>query len=375
MRQHLRLLGIIAMVSVLAACSKETPVGPEPQSQRSSNLASTTIPADAVVDSVWLQLYPASAANPFSLHLVTADWDESSVTWNSLGDSFIDSPTASGAIADTGWVSVDVTDVVNAWLNGGSANYGLVIRSLPDSTANSVCFASREQGELGPHLVLYLTLPDSSQTVETLAATADATVDQAWPDSNFGAASTLCAGSDNVDGPFMRGLLRFELEVEEPEEPDQGCTRSKGYWKNHAGLGPQEDVVSQWLPISLGSLTVSTPDTAVLVLKQFTFGRPSNGITKLYAQLLAAKLNIASGALSDDVDDVISSADTFLSDHVWTDWDSLSKGDRKHVLSWMGTLDAYNNGLIGPGACEDECDSGYYDDGCACGEHDYGDGD
>ena len=32
-----------------------------------------------------------------------------------------------------------------------------------------------------------------------------------------------------------------------------GCTRTIGYWKTHAGFGPQADVVTPLLPILLGS--------------------------------------------------------------------------------------------------------------------------
>ncbi len=141
---------------------------------------------------------------------------------------------------------------------------------------------------------------------------------------------------------------------------DSGCTRSKGYWKNHAGFGPQADVVSDLLPIWLGdadgdkSMAVTDARIAVDVLSMHTYGEPSNGITKLYAQLLAAKLNIANGAVDYDVADLMANADAFLAQHDWMDWDSLGKADRKMVLNWMGTLDDYNNGLIGPGYCGDE---------------------
>ncbi|MHB0971386.1 MAG: DUF7507 domain-containing protein [Thermoanaerobaculia bacterium] len=138
-----------------------------------------------------------------------------------------------------------------------------------------------------------------------------------------------------------------------------GCTLTIGYWKTHAGFtGRNADVVTQYLPITLGtagsakSLVVTTAQQAVDVLTMKTYGEPSNGITKLYAQLPAAKLNIANGSSWDDIDKELAKADAFLAIYDWTDWASLSNKQKKDVISWMSAFDAYNNGLIGPGHCD-----------------------
>jgi hypothetical protein len=142
------------------------------------------------------------------------------------------------------------------------------------------------------------------------------------------------------------------------EQPEEGCTRGKGYWKTHAGFGPQPDTVTPLLPIMLGtsdgdsSLNVTTAEIAHDVLVMFTYGRPSNGITKLYAQLLAAKLNIANGASDEDIAETIGMADDFLATHTWNSWTMLSGEDRQMILSWMGQLEEYNEGYIGPGSCD-----------------------
>lgn len=141
-----------------------------------------------------------------------------------------------------------------------------------------------------------------------------------------------------------------------------GCTLTIGYWKNHAGFGPQADMVTpllpKWLglPLPLGkSIQVDNATLAVQFL-QFRGSNnvqdASNGINKLYAQLLAAKLNIAAGADDSAVSSTIFAADTFL----WTknslDWSKLSKADKTKVLNWMSTLDSFNNGYTGPGHCD-----------------------
>lgn len=141
-----------------------------------------------------------------------------------------------------------------------------------------------------------------------------------------------------------------------------GCTRTIGYWKTHAGFGPQADVVTQYLPQLLGTSggaktqTVSTAATAVQFLEfrgSNDVKDASNGINKLYAQLLAAKLNIASGAGGGSIAGTIAAADTFLASNNSLSWAGLSKGAKAQVLGWMTTLDNYNNGLVGPPHCDE----------------------
>jgi hypothetical protein len=136
-----------------------------------------------------------------------------------------------------------------------------------------------------------------------------------------------------------------------------GCTLTIGYWKTHAGFtGRNPDRVTPLLPIWLGnaggakSVQVTSASQAVNILSM-GLGYPSNGITKLYAQLLAAKLNIKNGADGSAVAGVITAADNFLAMYDYNDWSSLTKAQQKMVLGWMTTLDYYNNGYIGPGHC------------------------
>jgi hypothetical protein len=143
-----------------------------------------------------------------------------------------------------------------------------------------------------------------------------------------------------------------------PPPPPTGdaCTRTIGYWKTHAGFGPQADVVTpllpQWLGIGGGAKSVHVTTAALAVSLLDRSGDASNGINKLYAQLLAAKLNIASGASGSAVLQTITQADAFLAMHAAADSGSLSSAQRQQVLAWAAALDDYNNGRIGPGQCD-----------------------
>jgi hypothetical protein len=140
-----------------------------------------------------------------------------------------------------------------------------------------------------------------------------------------------------------------------------GCTLTIGYWKNHAGFGPQADVVSPLLPQRLGTsggTNTQNVTTAALAVQFLSFNGSnnvfdaSNGINKLYAQLLAAKLNIANGADGSSISSTISAADAFLATHDSTSWSSLTKAQQQSVLGWMSALDNFNNGVAGPGHCD-----------------------
>ncbi len=203
--------------------------------------------------------------------------------------------------------------------------------------------------EAGSYMVQFV-LPSGFEFSPMDVGSNDAIDSDANATTGFTTCITLAAGQTDLTwdaGMFVP-----------PPPPPGGCTLTIGFWKNHAGFGPQADVLTPLLPIWLGtangakSLDVTTAQIAVWVLAQNHFGVQSNGITKLYAQLLGAKLNIANGADGSAVSAAIADADAFLATHDWNDWTGLSNSDKQMVLGWHGTLGNYNEGLIGPGHCD-----------------------
>ena len=151
--------------------------------------------------------------------------------------------------------------------------------------------------------------------------------------------------------------------------PGGGCTRTIGFYKTHAVrylYGRNPDIVSAYLPIYLGTpmgdktVVVSTNKQVVSIMKREGPGGSSNGILKLYAQLLAAKLNIAgangTGIGSDGscIATAITEADDFLATHNARDWFSMSKIKKHKVLEWVKIFDDYNNGLMCAPHCGNE---------------------
>lgn len=203
-----------------------------------------------------------------------------------------------------------------------------------------------DQLQPGDYYVEFI-LPEGYQFTYQDQGTDDA-VDS---DADVTTGRTICTNLEagETDLTWDAGIFRV---------PQDGCTLTIGFWKTHGGFGPQADVVTPLLPIWLGdeggdeSLNVNTGQIAHDVLLQNVYGHPDNGITKLMAQLLGAKLNIKSGASGSAVSNTIMRADEILAEYSWEDWDTMASNVQKKVLQYHLKLDEYNNGLVGPGHCD-----------------------
>ncbi len=132
------------------------------------------------------------------------------------------------------------------------------------------------------------------------------------------------------------------------------CTQRAGYWKDNSGANGSPDLVTEHLPIWLGtangaaSIEVASAAQAASIL---TAAAGSNAIPKLQRQLLAARLNIAGSTSDAAVDAVIADADAFLAQHDASAWSSLTQSQMDEVEAMKDALDDYNSGVTGPGAC------------------------
>lgn len=126
--------------------------------------------------------------------------------------------------------------------------------------------------------------------------------------------------------------------------PPHGCTRTQGYWKNHANNWPVQS-------LTLGTVAY-TKAALISILREPVRG---NGLVSLAHQLIAAKLNAASGAsVPPDVASAIAAADSLIGPRVVP---PVGNGylSPSSTSSLTTTLDNYNNGLApgGPPHCDD----------------------
>ncbi|MCM2272767.1 MAG: DNRLRE domain-containing protein [candidate division Zixibacteria bacterium] len=340
-----KVLVVLAILALaIVGCQKE-PTSPLIDSKAASAIG----PNATMITSATLHLFTASESTVgLNVHRVTSLWGEMTVTWNNFGGAFDATIWNSFTASSFGWVSVDVTSIAQAFAAGTYPNYGILLDKEGISQRSE--FVSSESANSG-HPWIEICTDDGC---DTIAVYLDTYINENEPATNFGAYGLLSA-VDNTTSREKQILIWFPVPVFDP--PQEGCSHTIGYWKTHAGFGPQADEVTQYLPIWLGtaagakSRLVNTAQLAVDYLSQNVYGTPKNGITKLYAQLLGAKLSIADGADATDIAATIAAADAFLAANDYSDWNGLSKAQKALVLSWHDTLDAYNNGMIGPGHC------------------------
>jgi SdrD B-like domain len=464
---------------LIASCSDQSnPLNSNNGIIQDIGLPRLSIPsgADLVSASMILNVIGKSD-NIVTVHRITSGWTESEVTWASFNSVYDTLPAASFVPASMGDIEVDVSSLVQSWLDGTYENHGIVLRQA--TTMSQYSSSQAADQDFRPRLVIrYTTVSGLDSTV--LQDGASGEVDDAYIGKNFangntGEATRLLTGiafgfehqtliqfrmdipqqeffelgdfvwnDQNKDGLQDAGELglpsvivnlyddRFNfllstytdsigfylfdeiaeggyiIEIVPPtgyiiSPPNAGgndafdsdvdtlsgrtsiinltpgqdymkwdagmfipaivhnyvnCTRGPGYWKNYAGHGPQINYFSDFLPIWLGtqggekSIEVTTSEVVVEILKMHIYGHPSNGITKLYAKLLTAKLNIVRGADDTDIADVIDEVDAFLGEHDWNDWKKLSEDEKKIIKIWTSMINDYNSGIIGPGNCD-----------------------
>ena len=141
-----------------------------------------------------------------------------------------------------------------------------------------------------------------------------------------------------------------------PPPPEEGCTLTPGYWKTHADP-TRKQFDETWnliLPSGPDTIFFQSGQTYLQVLEQDK--SDGNAYYILAFQWIAAQLNQLAGAsitgaaaaAFDDAEALLTTADPDVIG-------SLSGDDplRQEFISLAATLDDYNNGVIGPGHCDD----------------------
>jgi hypothetical protein len=121
---------------------------------------------------------------------------------------------------------------------------------------------------------------------------------------------------------------------------DNGCTYTQGYWKNHSEAWPVSS-------LTLGTVSYTQGELLAIL------GEPvkGNGLISLAHQLIAAELNVASGANASAISATIAAANAMIGGLVVP-----PVGSGYLAPSSTGALntalDDWNNGRTGPGHCE-----------------------
>jgi hypothetical protein len=124
-----------------------------------------------------------------------------------------------------------------------------------------------------------------------------------------------------------------------------GCTFTQGYYKNH------ETYVQNLLAggnLNIGTLSNPFLFNAAQIDENLgTNPKGGNAFYILTHQLITAELNILGGGSAPvAVQNAIAAANLLLEDK------TISAAERDQAIALAATLDAYNNGLTGPGHCD-----------------------
>lgn len=159
--------------------------------------------------------------------------------------------------------------------------------------------------------------------------------------SNVGAANDVGA------------TITFDNLYTPPPPPPPGCTYTLGYWKTHSKAGPAPyDPTWALLPGGLEQNTIFFLSGQTW-LQAFNTPPAGNAYYQLSQQYMAAKLNVLGGADPTAAASAIAAAETLFSTYTPAQVAALPKNSavRALFIALSGTLDNYNNGIIGPGHC------------------------
>jgi hypothetical protein len=137
--------------------------------------------------------------------------------------------------------------------------------------------------------------------------------------------------------------LDYGICCEEPEEEpeDDGCTLTRGYWQTHNAYAEVPALQQPW---PLSEDTELCGQTWLDILHTQPEG---DAWVILASQAIATQLNLANDASAPDtVTDALAATKQYLAQC------EIGDAVRDDALSVSAQLDAYNNGIIGPGHCE-----------------------
>ena len=299
--------------------------------------AQPCIPEGAFIDSATFFINVFSYnGQTVRLHRITDPWIETQVTWNNFGGSY-DPTIESSFIADgSGWRSVDITSLVQQWIDGIYPNYGLLLEQGQTSLA---LYRSSEYGTvaLRPKLEICYTTGSESNciTIQRPGAEQDGVADAyiwgLYPDVNRGSTETLYTGLMN--GYEKQSLVRFEIETCPGDGPGTG---TPGYWKTHPEAWPVEE-------ITVGGI-IYTKDEAI---SNMWMPEKGDKTYTMFRALVAAMLNVLIGNDDSCIADTIVAADAWMAAN-----GPVGSGVEGNSMAWQEGeplylgLDDYNNGFL-----------------------------
>ena len=200
------ILSLVAVAALVVGCSQHAdntgvPTGPE------AVMSTHFSGFNGTIQTATLHVFVNGASgHPVHAHRITSDWEEMVVTWNNFGG--FDGTSQGSFMSDgIGWRSVDVTTLVQAWLDGDFPNYGFLLKQV-DHAFPRTDLNSREAADFHPMLEVCFD-NGAGTTCAMLPATGDASIFENHPDDNTGAVPELFVGWFDATQLEKNALIRF----------------------------------------------------------------------------------------------------------------------------------------------------------------------
>ncbi len=230
------------------------------------------------------------------------------------------------------------TGLVNKWLDGTYDNFGLL---LSTAGTNLEQFDSKE-GTFVPFIRIVYS--DGSVDVMDIA---DTELNELDNDVNFCNEVYLFNGI--VNGYQKYSVLKFDIEP----TTNGGCTLTPGYWKTHSEFGPAP-YNNTWAQLPDGASTTFFLSGKTYYQVLWTSPR-GNAYYNLSFHYIAAGLNFLNGADPTAAQAAYNDATVLFNTYTPAQIGALKGNNalRQQFINLAGILGNYNEGIIGPGHCDD----------------------
>lgn len=161
-------------------------------------------------------------ANTSYLKMVTESWQENTVTWDNqpstTSDHIVTLHQSSYSTED--YINIDMTDMVKAWYNSPSSNYGVLMGLNTEASRNSLIFCSTEYVDTSKHPVLKIIYTDCRPKEYSYYSFKDAAIGYhdglGTENNNYGNADYLagyCLPGTSYGLNVNRGLFYFDISA------------------------------------------------------------------------------------------------------------------------------------------------------------------
>ncbi|MBN2410132.1 DNRLRE domain-containing protein [candidate division KSB1 bacterium] len=341
---------MIAALLLVVSCEYKAPVeSPVVKNETISSPATFVFTEGTTIDKaeLWLYVLVEGTAGingkTVGVYKALKDWTPC-VSWNgfyALSAPRYSGPEATFKPTSTGYVKVDITSLVQEWIDGGT-NYGIFLKQIETCTGigqTREVYASNEYGSNPPLLKITVNGNTYQETPNF-----DTTILEIEPTYPYCGLEVLYTGFSNDCTKEKQSLLIWDFDLEE----GGGCTLTPGYWKTHSINGPAP-YDNTWAQIGETTPFFLSGTSWYGALWTEPQGNPYWILAHAY---IAAQLNFLNGADPSAAQAAFDAATTLFENNTPADAGALKGGEKAPWLGPATTLDNYNNGLIGPGHCD-----------------------